>query len=203
MAHWEDLYRIIIGISPLVSDEILAYPRFWSGYKASLFKKDITMKKNIFAVAAVATALLGSSLSVVAENAGTQLTSLQLPVMINQTGTYVEAQTNMTVYPGDRLMAMGGGSATVLYANGCVQSVSDNEIAQVGTPESCNTLAEAGTNFAVGGAAAGAVAGGAAASAPITGGLMALATFAGGVVVADTARNEVSDAGDNNPPISN
>lgn len=145
--------------------------------------------------------LLGSSLSAFAENAGTQLTSLQLPVMINQTGTYVEAQTNMTVYPGDRLMAMGGGSATVVYANGCEQSVSDNEIAEVGTPESCNTLAEAGTNFAVGGTAAAGGAAAAAGSAPITGGLMFAGVMTGGVFAVDAVRNEVSDAGDN-PPIS-
>ena len=148
--------------------------------------------------------LLGSSLSAFAENAGTQLTSLQLPVMINQTGTYVEAQTNMTVYPGDRLMAMGGGSATVVYANGCVQSVSDNEIAEVGTPESCNTLAEAGTNFAVGSTAASGGAAAAGGSAPITGGLMFAGVMTGGVFAVDAVRNEVSDADDNNdnPPIS-
>ena len=145
--------------------------------------------------------LLGSSLSAFAENAGTQLTSLQLPVMINQTGTYVEAQTNMTVYPGDRLMAMGGGSATVVYANGCEQSVSDNEIAEVGTPESCNTLAEAGTNFAVGSTAASGGAAAAGGSAPITGGLMFAGVMTGGVFAVDAVRNEVSDAGDN-PPIS-
>ena len=149
--------------------------------------------------------LLGSSLSAFAENAGTQLTSLQLPVMINQTGTYVEAQTNMTVYPGDRLMAMGGGSATVVYANGCEQSVSDNEIAEVGTPESCNTLAEAGTNFAVGSTAAPDGAAAAPGSAPpITGGLMFAGVMTGGVFAVDAVRNEVSDADDNNdnPPIS-
>ena len=162
------------------------------------------MKTNMIAVAAVATALLGSSLSVVAENAGTQLTSLQLPVMINQTGTYVEAQTNMTVYPGDRLMAMGGGSATVVYANGCVQSVSDNEIAEVGTPESCNTLAEAGTNFAVGSAAVAGGAAGGAAAAPITGGLVFAGTMAAGVGLVKVTQDEVFASGDNNdnPPIS-
>ena len=146
--------------------------------------------------------LLGSSMSAFAENAGTQLTSLQLPVMINQTGTYVEAQTNMTVYPGDRLMAMGGGSATVVYANGCEQSVSDNEIAEVGTPDSCSTLAEAGTNFAVGGVAAGG--GAAVVSTPITGGLVFAATFAGTSLAAAGIRDETSDADDNNdnPPIS-
>jgi hypothetical protein len=165
----------------------------------------MTMNTQKFTLTTVAMILLGSSLTTVAENAGTQLTSLQLPVMINQTGTYVEAQTNMTVYPGDRLMAMGGGSATVVYANGCEQSVSDNEIAQVGTPESCNTLAEAGTNFAVGSAAAagGAAAGGAAA-APITGGLVFAGTMVAGAGLVKVTQDEVFSSGDSNdnPPIS-
>ena len=159
------------------------------------------MNTQKFTLTTVAMILLGSSLTTVAENAGTQLTSLQLPVMINQTGTYVEAQTNMTVYPGDRLMAMGGGSATVVYANGCEQSVSDNEIAQVGTPESCNTLAEAGTNFAVGSAAA---AGGGAAAAPITGGLVFAGTMVAGAGLVKVTQDEVFSSGDSNdnPPIS-
>ena len=161
------------------------------------------MNNQKFTLTTVAMILLGSSLTTVAENAGTQLTSLQLPVMINQTGTYVEAQTNMTVYPGDRLMAMGGGSATVVYANGCEQSVSDNEIAQVGTPESCNTLAEAGTNFAVGGTAA-AGGGAAAGSAPITGGLVFAGTMVAGAGLVKVTQDEVFSSGDSNdnPPIS-
>jgi len=161
------------------------------------------MNTQKFTLTTVAMILLGSSLTTVAENAGTQLTSLQLPVMINQTGTYVEAQTNMTVYPGDRLMAMGGGSATVVYANGCEQSVSDNEIAQVGTPESCNTLAEAGTNFAVGGTAA-AGGGAAAGSATITGGLVFAGTMVAGAGLVKVTQDEVFSSGDSNvnPPIS-
>ena len=161
------------------------------------------MTTQKFTLTTVAMILLGSSLTTVAENAGTQLTSLQLPVMINQTGTYVEAQTNMTVYPGDRLMAMGGGSATVVYANGCEQSVSDNEIAQVGTPESCNTLAEAGTNFAVGSTAA-AGGGAAAGSAPITGGLVFAGTMVAGAGLVKVTQDEVFSSGDSNdnPPIS-
>ena len=161
------------------------------------------MNTQKFTLTTVVMILLGSSLTTVAENAGTQLTSLQLPVMINQTGTYVEAQTNMTVYPGDRLMAMGGGSATVVYANGCEQSVSDNEIAQVGTPESCNTLAEAGTNFAVGSTAA-AGGGAAAGSAPITGGLVFAGTMVAGAGLVKVTQEEVFSSGDSNdnPPIS-
>jgi hypothetical protein len=167
------------------------------------FYQGMTMNTQTFTLTTVAMIFLGSSLTTVAENAGTQLTSLQLPVMINQTGTYVEAQTNMTVYPGDRLMAMGGGSATVVYANGCEQSVSDNEIAQVGTPESCNTLAEAGTNFAVGSTAA-AGGGAAAGSAPITGGLVFAGTMVAGAGLVKVTQDEVFSSGDSNvnPPIS-
>ena len=148
------------------------------------------MIKNTLPFIAVASVVWGGSLSTVAENAGTQLTRLQLPVMINQTGTYVDAQMNMMVYPGDRLMAMGGGSATVVYANGCEQTVSDNEIAQVGTPESCKTLTEAGTNFQIGaGAGAGttATAGGTAATTATTAATTAATTTAATTAAPTTA----------------
>ncbi len=108
------------------------------------------MKFKALALSAASTLFLGSSLSVVADNVGGQLTSLQLPVMINQTGAYVEAQKNMAVYPGDRLMVMGGGSAQIQYANGCVQTVEANEILQVGTPESCSAIDAASINNQMG-----------------------------------------------------
>ena len=154
------------------------------------------MKSKIIAVTAIAAAVMGVSFASVAENAGTQIKALQLPVMINQAGTYVEAQTNMLVYPGDRLMAMSGGSVTVVYSNGCAQSVSDNEIVQVGTAESCSALVEAGTNFQVGAAGAAGGAAGAAGAVGVTGGLVAAGAFVGAVAVADTVRNEESSAGD-------
>ena len=108
------------------------------------------MKIKALVLTAASTLLLGSSLSAVADNVGTQLTGLQLPVMINQTGAYVEAQKNMAVYPGDRLMVMGGGSAQIQYANGCVQTVEANEILQVGTPESCSAIDAASINNQMG-----------------------------------------------------
>ena len=108
------------------------------------------MKFKVLALTAAATLFLGSSLSAVADNVGGQLTSLQLPVMINQTGAYVEAQKNMAVYPGDRLIVMGGGSAQIQYANGCVQTVEANEILQVGTPESCSAMDAASINNQMG-----------------------------------------------------
>jgi len=108
------------------------------------------MKFKALALTAASTLFFGGSLSAIADNVGGQLTSLQLPVMINQTGAYVEAQKNMAVYPGDRLMVMGGGSAQIQYANGCVQTVEANEILQVGTPESCSAIDAASINNQMG-----------------------------------------------------
>ena len=108
------------------------------------------MKFKVLALTAASTLFFGGSLSAIADNVGGQLTSLQLPVMINQTGAYVEAQKNMAVYPGDRLMVMGGGSAQIQYANGCVQTVEANEILQVGTPESCSAIDAASINNQMG-----------------------------------------------------
>ena len=153
------------------------------------------METKLMAVTAITAALLGASFATVAENAGTQITALQLPVMINQTGTYVDAQTNMLVYPGDRLMAMSGGSVTVVYANGCAQSVSSNEIVQVGTPESCNALVEAGTNFQVG-AAAGAASGASTPSVLPGAGVGVAASPLAVVVVATAAAGLAVAAGD-------
>ena len=153
------------------------------------------MKIKALVFTAASTLLLGSSLSAVADNVGTQLTGLQLPVMINQTGAYVEAQKNMAVYPGDRLMVMGGGSAQIQYANGCVQTVEANEILQVGTPESCSAIDAASINNQMG--ATGTSGGGAATGVLGTNlgaGTLAVTAAAGvgvGVGISD------SDGGDN------
>jgi len=149
------------------------------------------MKIKVLAFTAASTLLLGSSLSAVADNVGTQLTGLQLPVMINQTGAYVEAQKNMAVYPGDRLMVMGGGSAQIQYANGCVQTVEANEILQVGTPESCSAIDAASINNAIGGPAGsgGGVAG--------TGLGIGQAVITGGAAVGVGVGIADSDGGDN------
>ena len=148
------------------------------------------MKLKVLALTAASTLFLGSSLSAVADNVGGQLTSLQLPVMINQTGAYVEAQKNMAVYPGDRLMVMGGGSAQIQYANGCVQTVEANEILQVGTPESCSAIDTASINNQMG--AAPGVGGGAGAATGVLGtnlgaGTLAVTAAAGVGVVAKGA----------------
>jgi hypothetical protein len=103
----------------------------------------------------IASAALIGSFGVSAADKETVLTSVQMPVMVNQGQAYVEASESMLLYPGDQLMVMKGGSAQVHYANGCVQELGANEIAQVGTGESCTTASSAGTHQQVGGTSGG------------------------------------------------
>ena len=102
------------------------------------------------ALAAIATATLAAAGGAVAADKETVLATMQMPVMVNQGQNYVQATESMQLYPGDQLMVMKGGSAQVHYANGCVQTISANEIARVGTPESCVSLSSAGTHQQLG-----------------------------------------------------
>ena len=70
--------------------------------------------------------------------------------MVNQGEVYVQASESMFLYPGDRLMALNGGSAQVNYANGCIEDIGGNEVAHIGTPSSCDSMAAASVNYQVG-----------------------------------------------------
>lgn len=102
------------------------------------------------ALAAIATATLAATGGAVAADKETVLATMQMPVMVNQGQNYVQATESMQLYPGDQLMVMKGGSAQVHYANGCVQTIGANQIAQVGTAESCVSLSSAGTHQQLG-----------------------------------------------------
>ena len=105
----------------------------------------MNIKAIVFGTAALAVA--GSAMAADKE---TVLSSMEGQVMVNQGSAYVEAAESMLLYPGDRLMVMQGGSAQVQFANGCVQTLGANEIATVGTADSCSTLQAAGTHNQVG-----------------------------------------------------
>ncbi|AQA16891.1 hypothetical protein BST95_00310 [Halioglobus japonicus] len=70
--------------------------------------------------------------------------------MADQVESYVEATESMFLYPGDRLMVMKGGSAQAHFANGCIQSLGDNEIATIASPEACESIFTAATHNQVG-----------------------------------------------------
>ena len=107
----------------------------------------------------VAVALVVSASSFAADKE-TVLSNVQMPVMINQGSSYVEATESMFLYAGDRVMVLEGGSAQLNYASGCVQSLGSNEVSQIdSTGDTCNTMAAAGTHQQAVGSSGGAGAG--------------------------------------------
>lgn len=103
---------------------------------------------------------LAATTGAIAADKETVLSNVHMPVMINQGSAYVEATDSMFLFAGDRVMILEGGSAQLNYANGCVQVLAANEVAQVSTPESCNSMAAAGTYQALGSTSTGGGGGG-------------------------------------------
>jgi len=150
-------------------------------------------------IACVAITLAIATTGAIAENKETVLSNVQMPVMINQGSTYVEATDSMFLYSGDRVMVLEGGSAQLNYSNGCVQVLGGNEVAQVSTGDSCNDLAAAGTHQALGstGATGGGAASGGSTVALITAGVVGVGAA---VVIVDNANS--SGGGNSRPPAS-
>ena len=106
--------------------------------------------KKFSLFAATVLACSAAATPTIAANTSAILSNLQAPVMVNQGAAYVEASQSMQLNTGDRLMVMQGGSAEINFANGCVQTIQSNEIATIGTEESCVTAQSAGTYNQVG-----------------------------------------------------
>jgi hypothetical protein len=157
------------------------------------------MKKTSL-IAASLMACSAAATTAFAANTGPVLSTLQAPVMVNQGAAYVEANQSMQLNTGDRLMVMQGGRAEINYANGCVQTIQSNEIATIGTEESCVTAQSAGTYNQVGtpppttGGGSSAAAGGGI----DTAGLVFSAIVAGGLIHGATDGNSSSGGGE--PP---
>lgn len=131
-------------------------------------------------------------------------------VMVNQGRGFVSAKPGMEIRSGDRIVALDGASAQVVYGDGCVTDLKENNLLSV-DGKGCATkpvnprgenikLAQAigGVAQAGGGAAAagGAAGGGAAASA----GLAGFLPLVGGAIVVGAAVNSAND--DDSTPIS-
>ena len=136
---------------------------------------------------------MAAATSAIAADKETVLNNLQMPVMVNQGSSYVEATDSMFLYAGDRVMVLEGGSAQLNYANGCVQVLGGNEVAQIDSSgNTCNNMAAAGTHQALGstGAKPGAGAGGLSTANKVTVGVVGLAAA---VVIVDNASSSSSD----------
>lgn len=140
---------------------------------------------NKIATIAIAMAI---STSAIAADKETVLNNLQMPVMVNQGSSYVEATDSMFLYAGDRVMVLEGGSAQLNYANGCVQVLGANEVAQIdNTADTCNSMAAAGTHQALGGSSSGGAGAGTSSAALITASVVGIGAAA---VIIDNSRDD-------------
>jgi hypothetical protein len=60
-------------------------------------------------------------------------------VLVNQGKQFVTEQPNQVLASGDRVMVMEGGSASVKYADGCVQSLSSGSLAVIAQQSVCGS----------------------------------------------------------------
>jgi hypothetical protein len=145
----------------------------------------------------VAVALVVSASSFAADKE-TVLSNVQMPVMINQGSSYVEATESMFLYAGDRVMVLEGGSAQLNYASGCVQSLGSNEVSQIdSTGDTCNTMAAAGTHQQAVGSSGGT-------GLAVGNSTLVTVAIVGAIVVgaAVVAENNDSSGGSSRPPAS-
>jgi hypothetical protein len=146
------------------------------------------MKALSTIVGVVVAALSG----VAAAQEGIQLAKLEMPVMVNQGEKYVDAQTNMLLQPGDRIMALGG-SAEIVHENGCVQTVDGNNVAEVLTAERCaeKVAALGATSRPVPAMASAPVGSGTTAGGTLLGGTTGAVVVGGAIVATVIAADEI------------
>lgn len=165
-----------------------------------------TLAFALIAVGAVASATAAEPMKIAA------LGDVSGKVLVNQGRGFVSAKPGMEIRTGDRIVALDGASAQVVYGDGCVTDLRENNLLSVDgkgcatkpvNPRSENIkLAQAiGAGGAAGGGAAGggAVAGGGAAG----GGMLGLVPVIGGAGVVGLAihgRNQADS--DDLAPIS-
>ena len=91
--------------------------------------------KRIGAFLAASTILVSSG--VLASENMNVLANIEGTVLVNQGESYVTAQEGMQLNPGDQLMVMDGGLASIEFADGCLYKVNGNEILRIDTQSAC------------------------------------------------------------------
>jgi len=95
--------------------------------------------------------------SVFAAEQANVLTNIKGDVLVNQGESYTVAKEGMQLNPGDQLMVMDGGMASIEFADGCRYKVNGNEILRIDTQSTCavNASKAVGPYYAqIGGGAA-------------------------------------------------
>ena len=93
-------------------------------------------------------ALLAAGLALVAASAGAQTTApLQIAslgpvtgkVMVNKGKGFVAARQGTALAPGDRVIALNGSAAAIVYPDGCVSELRENSLLAVDKRTQCST----------------------------------------------------------------
>ena len=75
-------------------------------------------------------ALLSASIAY-AGDPGITLSVQNGTVLVNAGKQFVTAQAGQTLAPGDRILVMKGGKATLIYPDGCVRTIGSSSMAEV------------------------------------------------------------------------
>ena len=59
--------------------------------------------------------------------------------LVTQTTATVSAQSNLSLYPGDRIAAPAGASLTIEYPGGCRVTIPANSTLTIGATDQCST----------------------------------------------------------------
>lgn len=103
--------------------------------KKTLGTVEMLKLKRIGAILAASTILVSSS--VLAAEETNVLAKIKGEVLVNQGESYVAAQEGMQLNPGDQLMVMDGGMASIEFADGCLYKVNGNEVLRVSIQSAC------------------------------------------------------------------
>ena len=89
------------------------------------------------ATSLAATAIIMFSSNALAIGDANVLSIIKGEVMVNQGESYAIAQDGMELNPGDQLMVMDDGQASIEFADGCLYNVNGNEVLRINTQSAC------------------------------------------------------------------
>ena len=89
------------------------------------------------ATSLAATAIIMFSSNALAIGDANVLSIIKGEVLVNQGESYAIAQEGMELNPGDQLMVMDGGQASIEFADGCLYNVNGNEVLRINTQSAC------------------------------------------------------------------
>ena len=87
--------------------------------------------------AAVAVGLIALSGQTLAATSAAQVTTVKGSVLVNDDGRYVSAASGAQIRPGDRLVALKDGQASITYGDGCKVSLTPGSMLTVSDASPC------------------------------------------------------------------